>query len=192
MRFELVPGTSNVVRFPLPARARPRLEILREIAPDVRDVLAVAETFELDCPLDELRQRADAAMAMRIAESVPLEPGPRRASALADLLAPLVERAIVACRRAHDASAAAVEAQRRVIEARAAGGYWMEPLDKRARERADLAARLLIEAFVAREEAEGAARAVGLAERNEPWRPYDVHSEANALFFGAGGSSAPR
>jgi hypothetical protein len=53
--------------------------------------------------------------------------------------------------------------------------------------RAERAARLIVEAFVAREEAEGAARAVSLAERNEPWRPCDVHSEANALFFGVGG-----
>jgi hypothetical protein len=192
MRIEKVPGTSNVVRFPVPFRSpRPSLETLREIAPDFREVLSVAEAFEIECPLDELRRQADAAMAVRIAESVPPEPGLPRATALADLLAPIVERAIAACRHAHDAFAAAAAAERRVIAAQTEGGYWMEPLRDRALKLDEAAARLLIEAFVAREEAEGAARAIGMAERNEPWCPFDLHEEAKALFLdtsGAGGS----
>jgi hypothetical protein len=59
----------------------------------------------------------------------------------------------------------------------------MEPLQDRAQELDDVAARLLVEAYVAREEAEGAARAIGMAERNEPWQPFDLDAEARALFW---------
>ncbi len=38
MRVEVLPGMTNVVRFPVERRARPTLELLREIAPDVRVV----------------------------------------------------------------------------------------------------------------------------------------------------------
>jgi hypothetical protein len=194
MRIEMVPGTSNVVRFPGPFRPpRPSLETLREIAPDFREVLSVAEAFELECPLDEVRHQADAEMAVRIAESVPPEPGLHRETALADLLSPIVDHAIAACRHAHGASAAAAAAERRVIAAQTAeGGNWMDPLRDRAQKLDEVAARLLIEAYVAREQAEGAARAIGMAERNEPWQPFDLHAEANALFFGRGGPRASR
>jgi hypothetical protein len=96
-------------------------------------VLAVADAFEPECPLDEERAQADEAMAIRIAESVAPEPGPRRAFALADLLAPLVEHAVAACHCAEDTAVAAELAQRRLIEARAAGGCWIEPLEEWAR-----------------------------------------------------------
>jgi hypothetical protein len=185
MRFEKVPGTPNVVQFPVPFRPRrPSLETLREVAPDFEDVLSVAEAFELDCPRDEVRRQADAAMALRVAESVPPEPGQLRATALADLLDPIVERAIAACRHAHGASAAANASERRAIAAQTDGGYWLDPLRDRALKLDEAAARLLIEAFVAREEAEGAARAIGMAERNEPWCPFDLDKEARSLFLG--------
>lgn len=34
MRVELLPGMTNVVRFPVERRAQPRLELLRGIAPE--------------------------------------------------------------------------------------------------------------------------------------------------------------
>jgi len=58
----------------------------------------------------------------------------------------------------------------------------LAPLQARADERTREAARLLVEAYVGSEEAEGAALAVGLAERGEEWRPFDVRAETAALF----------
>ena len=49
MRVELLPGMTNVVRFPLEHRARRTLELLRGVAPDVREVLNVAEAFGWRC-----------------------------------------------------------------------------------------------------------------------------------------------
>jgi hypothetical protein len=49
MRVEACNGTSNVVRFPIERRAQPTLELLREIAPDPREVDLVIETFGIDC-----------------------------------------------------------------------------------------------------------------------------------------------
>jgi len=39
MRIELLPGMTNVVRFPVERRARATLELLRGVAPDVREVV---------------------------------------------------------------------------------------------------------------------------------------------------------
>ena len=55
MRVELLPGMTNVVRFPVERRARPTLELLRGIAPDVREVLNLAEAFGMEMPLPDLR-----------------------------------------------------------------------------------------------------------------------------------------
>ena len=67
MRAKTLPGLSNVVRFPVERRARPTMELLREIAPDVREVMAIADTFDLDVPVD-LRERVDAETAQYIVE----------------------------------------------------------------------------------------------------------------------------
>ena len=63
MRAELLPGVTNVVRFPVERRARPTLELLREIAPDVREVLAMADALGVEAPDPRLRDEADAEMA---------------------------------------------------------------------------------------------------------------------------------
>lgn len=52
MRVEGLPGLNNVAPFLVERRARPMTELLREIAPDAREVLLIAETFDLDVPLD--------------------------------------------------------------------------------------------------------------------------------------------
>ena len=67
MRVDLLPGMTNVVRFPLERRARPTLELLRGIAPDVREVMNVAKAFGMEGPLPDLRERADIATAEHIA-----------------------------------------------------------------------------------------------------------------------------
>lgn len=173
MNVDLLPGQDNVVRFPVERRARPTLDLMREIAPDSREVSLWAEGFGLEEPPHDLRRRVDARTAKYIADQVPPEPGEARRAALEALLAPLVEEAVRACRDAHDAALANAEAQRRRLEAATAGRPWAEHLRGRADEAARRAAELLIEAHARCEEAEGAARAVDFARRGEPWRPHD-------------------
>ena len=67
MRWELLPGSSNVYRFPVELVAKPTADLLRSVAPDVREVSLVAEAFGLEEPPTEVRNGSDRAMAERIA-----------------------------------------------------------------------------------------------------------------------------
>ncbi len=171
MHIEMLPGTTNVVRFPVERRALPTLGLLREIVPDLREVLSIAEAFGLETPAHDLRDRVDAATAEYILNQFGGVGGPP-AGALAALLDPVVARAITLCRAAHDAAAEAQQAPR---NARPAGQEHAEALTLRM-------VSLFIEALVAAEEAEGVARAVGLARRGEPWTPRDLRADEAALF----------
>ena len=51
---------TNVVRFPSGLAMRPSMERLREMEPDVRDVLFVADSLGLAMPPADLRDRVDA------------------------------------------------------------------------------------------------------------------------------------
>jgi hypothetical protein len=171
MHIEMLPGTANVVRFPVERRARPTLGLLREIAPDLREVLSIAEAFGLETPAHDLRDRVDAATAEYILNQFG-GVGGLPAGALAALLDPVVARAITVCRAAHDAAAEAQQAPR---NAPPSGPERVEALALRM-------VSLFIEALVAAEEAEGVARAVGLARRGEPWTPRDLRADEAALF----------
>jgi hypothetical protein len=173
-----------VIRFPIGRRAQPTLELLREIAPDPREVDLVVETFGIDCWPHKVRSDADRAMAEHILNHVPHGHGPARHASLQALLVSFVGWAVEICRTARDAAAAARVARERMARARVEGGYWLGPLEARAIIGTQEAARLLVEAHLAAEEAEGAARAIGLALRGEEWRrrPFDVQAEAAALF----------
>ncbi|MGD0108527.1 MAG: hypothetical protein ABSC06_31475 [Rhodopila sp.] len=70
MRIEMLPGMTNVVRFPVERRARPTLELLRDIAPDAREVLSIAEAFDLDIPGPDLRARVDQETAEHIVNTI--------------------------------------------------------------------------------------------------------------------------
>jgi hypothetical protein len=184
MRIEYLPGMTNVVRFPVEQRARPSLELLREIAPDCREIDMAAEVFDFDGPLTGIREAADEGMAEYILNHVPPEAGARRRAALDDLLTPLVTNAVNLCRRWREAMGAAGAAWQKFAKAKAEGGYWLEPLEERALWWREETARRMVEAYIALQEAEGAARAIGLAMRGEPWQPFDPRAEAEALFFG--------
>jgi hypothetical protein len=71
MSVELLSGMTNVVRFPVERRARPTLELLRGMAPDVREVMNMAEAFGMERPPPDLRERADVATAEHIANQIP-------------------------------------------------------------------------------------------------------------------------
>ncbi len=67
MHVELLPGTTNVIRFPAERRARPTLDLLRDVTPDVREVLLLVDAFRLETPPADLRDRTDAETAEHIA-----------------------------------------------------------------------------------------------------------------------------
>jgi hypothetical protein len=94
---------------------------------------------------------------------------------------PMIKRALAACIDARQAALLADEAGEKL----AAGGYWLAPLEAAHEAQAIEAARLQIIAHEATQQAIGADRAVGFAKRGEPWRPFDVHEEAEVLFSGA-------
>ena len=183
MRIELMTDGSNVVRFPVERRAQPTMQLLREIAPDVREVLYLSESFDIAFPALDLRQQTDRRIADYILNHVRPEPGTQRRDELEALMAPLVRRAVQGCRLAHDAALAATEAQQRLVSAQTSGGYWLAPLEERAEMLTTKAAWCLVEAHGWAEEAEGAARAIGMALRGESWVPFDLHAEADQLFF---------
>lgn len=180
MRIELLPGMTNVVRFPVERRARPTLGLLRDIAPDVREVMSLAEAFGMEMPAPDLRGRTDAATGEQIATNAPVAPAELEAF-LAELEGIAVRRAISACRDAHDASLAAADAQKVLLDARTAASFWTEPLQEEAEARTDRAAVLLLAAHAKAEQAEGVARAVALARHREPWSPRDSVAEMDFL-----------
>src|SRR5207245_3470067 len=116
MRVELLPGMTNVVRFPLERRARPTLELLRGVAPDVREVLNVAEAFGMAMPVPDLRERVDAATAEHIANQTPAG-GAAREAMLCELLEQVVAGAIASCREADAAWGAADAAEEALTQA---------------------------------------------------------------------------
>jgi hypothetical protein len=187
MRVELLPGTKNVLRFPIERRARPTLDLLRKIAPDVRAVLNIAEAFGVEPPAHDLRAQVDAATAEHIANQVPTS-GPGRAAMLAELLDPVVAAAVAACRTSHDAWVDATEAQQTLLRAQSNELFWIEQLSDRTEALTRRAAERLLNAHTRVEAAEGVARAVGIARRGEEWMPLDGRAEADALFGSAAAS----
>lgn len=174
VNIELMPGLTNVVRFPVELRAAPSMNVIHEIEPDVREVRLVGESFFLELPKPDLREQVDAETATYIAEHVlPLAPDERR-RALDDLLRPMVAKAIDACRRADQVGKRSVEAQQRLLRAQTDGGCWMEPLEESADALMTEAAALLILAHQCCQEAHGVNRAVGMARRGETWTPYSA------------------
>jgi len=187
MRVELLPGMKNVLRFPIERRARATLDLLREIAPDVREVLNIAETFGMETPAHDLREQVDAATAEHIANQVPTS-GPGRAAMLAELLDPVVTAAVAACRASHDAWVEAADAQQALLRAESDELFWIEALHDRTEALTRRAAERLLVAHMRVEAAEGVARAVSIARRGEEWMPRDGRAEADALFgFAAAG-----
>jgi hypothetical protein len=181
---------SNVVRFPIERRRAPSLELLHELAPDSREVWAVLEDMGLEGLPDDHRAAADREMAEQILNEVPPEPGERRQAALAALLDPLVKRSVDACREAIAAKSAAAAALAQHEAAAKAGGYWMTPLLERVQASVTTASNALIRAYIAYQETVGAARAIGLAQRDVAWTPFDAATEAELLFFGERAASA--
>ena len=174
MNIELMPGLTNVLRFPVEERVAPSMDVIRKIEPDVREVLQVGESFFLELPDAGHADQVDAETARYIAEQVlPLAPS-ERDPALDDLLRPMVAAAVEACRRADRAGKQAVAAGERLAVAQAGGSQWLGLLEEAADGLMGQAAELLILAHQRCQEAHGVSRAVGMARRGETWTPYSA------------------
>jgi len=97
LAMTFMPVPSVVVRFPVELRAEPSMDLIREIEPDAREVLLVAECFGLEPPMLDLCDQVDAETARFIAEQVLPLSREERGRALRELLHPVVIAAVEAC-----------------------------------------------------------------------------------------------
>lgn len=178
MTYELLSGTTNVIRFPFEERVRPSIELMRDIRPDVRVLLANAEAFGFEQPVTVLRSLADRETACHIEASLSQGELPS-AEFVAGLLEPLVQRAVTASRVSIKASRDTEEAQRLASAALLGGHSDVEWLQQRA----DAAALRMVEmgliAHSFAEEVEGASRAIGLARQGVSWTPRSSAAESD-------------
>ncbi len=185
MNIELMPGLTNVVRFPVEERTAPSMAAIYKIEPDVREVMQVVEGFFLELPDPKLANQVDAETACYIAEQVlPLTPS-ERGPALDSLLRPVVAAAVEACRRADQAGKRAVGAGERLAMAQAGGGQWRGLLEQDADGLLGRSAELLVLAHQRCQEAHGVSRAVEMARRGETWTPYST-ADATDWLIAAG------
>ena len=181
MRIELLPGTTNVIRFPGEVRRSTTLATLREIAPDCRVVLNLADAFGLEAPVDSLRDRTDAETAGYIALQAPPR-GHARAAMLKAMEEQAMQRVLTACRDADNARRAARVAADALAHADTGNGqFWFDGLRHKAGLLAEQAAILLLQAHERCEEAEGVARAIGFAREDQTWFPRNHDDETDAL-----------
>jgi hypothetical protein len=167
---------TNVIRFPVERRARPSLDRLRHMIPDSREVMNVIDAFHLDRPASQTRNIADAMTAETILNDVPPERGAQRTRALDEMLDSWVGRAIAACEASQAAEAAMDAAQARVVNYMTIGAV-PEAVETEAEQLSLAYAKTLLEAHLSSEEAEGAARAIGLAKRGETWTPHSADED---------------
>ncbi len=174
MNIELLPGLTNVVRFPIELRAAPSMDVLYEIEPDSREVSLIAESYMLEMPEPDLFDQVDQETALYIALHVlPLAPAEQK-TALAALLDPVVTLAVAACRDADRTSKRLVKAEAELLYAKTEGGYATGLLEADANALSQQAAELLILAHRRCVEAHGVNRAVGKARRGETWAPNNL------------------
>jgi hypothetical protein len=178
MVIDLLPGTDNVVRFPVKLRERPTLDMLRELAPDLGQMPALAEALGVAPPDFRLRDRTDQETARYIAEQLPPY-GHERERLLADLESRAITSAVAACRLAHDASVEVLALQNRLDDGD--GGGRGSVFHERAATMQWELGRLVLEAHARAEETEGVARAVRLAREGQPWTPPDHETELDIL-----------
>ena len=163
MQIDLLPGTENVIRFPVEMREKPSMRLLFQLRPDARTLFMHAEGFGFELPRDGVRDCTDQATAEYIAGHLDAD-GRAPRQFLDELLEPLVVSAVDATRKAAVAAASAQEAQRRAV-----GAHVPDAQRQRALEMMERPVRLGLEAHVLTEEAIGVERAVRFARKGEPW-----------------------
>jgi hypothetical protein len=175
MPIELLPGTDNVIVFPVEMRAKPSMLLLHELRPDIRILFTQAEGLGFELPDPGLRDRTDEATAEHIAAH--LDAGGRApARFLDELLEPLLHRAIDAARKAAIAAASAEAARQS-----ATGPYTPDSVKEHALGMCEQAVRLGLEAHALCEETLGVERAVRYAREGEPWVSRDHNADTEAM-----------
>lgn len=177
MNIELLPDLTNVIRFPVEEVARPSYELLSEIEPDVREVMLVAEAFQLEGDDPGRQDATDRQTAIHIAEQIVPVAGADLARLLDEMMEPAIEGAVLACRAAHRSSVRTAVAQQKLHAAQVDGGSWLEALEERAEASTNETAQLLIDAAARCAEVRGMRRAVDLAKEGKPWTPNDRHAD---------------
>ncbi|WP_338929224.1 hypothetical protein WDZ11_22305 (plasmid) [Roseomonas mucosa] len=173
---------SNVVQFPLRRVLREQVLEALEAVPDTREVLSLADAFQLEAPSPDLRDRVEASVAAFVLGNVPPEKGGRRDAALRELLKAYTERSAAAEEVSRGAWVAAEAAQDVVLRRQQEHGTdaGLAILSGRANDLSNQAAQVTIEAYALSVERSAAARVVSLALRGEEWKP----ASRDDLWFG--------
>lgn len=177
MLTDAVPGTGNVVRFPIERRTT--LDLLRGMAPDAREVSALADTYEIALPID-LQEQADREAAEYIINQVPAS-GRERDDMLREMQNRATGSAVAAVLESRRQAQAAASARQDLADAQAGPGYWLHDLEQAAGELSLAAAEALVAAHARTLQAFGVARAIDLAVRGEVWTPRDHRAEMDWL-----------
>jgi len=171
MKYDLLPGTDGVVRFPTERRARPTLLAVQELAP--RSDLAAAMADERaggDQPPDTMAVVAEAFTTL----VKTLEFSMGQAAALAQLRAQVdvqVKQAHALCWTYRDAEMAAEEAGERLRAAKASGAEaYADGLCEQVRRTRAVWAEATLAARAAVDAAMGAQGALDYHELGKPWR----------------------
>lgn len=174
---------SNVVPFPLTRILADQIDRAGDTVPDVREVLHLAEAFELDPPSMDLQPQVEEAVAGYVEANIPPERGARREAVLRAILDEFVERARAAAEVSQEAWATAEHANARLMEEQQRhGDAGLEVLQRRVDELTHDAARYRIEHYRLAVEAHAAARVVAMARRGEAWKPFDLRDAERELF----------
>jgi len=175
MKFDLIPGTGGVVRFPTERRAKPTLLGLRELAPreDLASAMADDRAGDDRAP-DTMAEAVEAFSTLLKA----MEFGMGREAALAQLrglVATQVVQAHALCWEYRDAEAEAEEAGATLRAARASGAeaFADGPREQVRRTRVVWTQRALA-ARAAADMALGAQAALDFHEHGTPWRRTSV------------------
>jgi hypothetical protein len=173
---------SNVVHFPSGRHASTSVELLRDIAPDVRQVGNVAAAFGYEQPDPGLRDEADRAMAVRLGDlDLPCAPA-ARSRVIDAVFLPVLQRAMQAINEATSAGRQSDRAQGRIARMLHDGGRPDEKALARASALTQVGAHALLEAHLQAECALGAWRAVELARKGDGWTPRDPRPDHDWLW----------
>jgi hypothetical protein len=175
MQIEMLPGTDNVIRFPVEMREKPSMRLLHQLRPDARVLFMQAEGLGFELPQHGLRDCTDQATAEHIAGNLDAD-GRAPKQFLDELLEPLLQRAVEAARKAVVAAVSAQAARRG-----AGSVHAPDALKERAFEMTEQAVRLGLEAHESCEETIGVERAVRYARKGEPWVSSDQEADMDIL-----------